>query len=284
MIVAFTGKMGAGKNTAASMVNFIVNGYTFKDWDIEFDSNQYKNLQFNNRFAKYLLLYKYQDFKHIVKEDVLEDIKMSVEVNPGFIFFEEKSFAAKIKDMAAILTGLPRENFDNRTLRNEFLPCPGLYDPMVVVQNSFKGITFANLHNYTYRTFLQRLGTEAMRQRLHQDIWVNALMFEYLPLDPEKRRSVGNVLDYSDYTDYTWPGWVITDLRFNNEAVAVREREGVIIEIVKLNVEHTSTHGSEEGIDHDYINYTIQNDGTYEDLFNKLQQLKNILLYERSSD
>jgi hypothetical protein len=170
MIIAFTGKKDSGKNTAASMMNYIANDLPFHIWRLDVMEEDQKNFNLNS------------------------------------ITFEEKSFASKLKDVCSIITGLPRENFDNKELRDCELGIEGLSNPFVIglvshpIANNSLEYRKTTIPNYTYETLMQRIDTEATRDIIHQDIWVNALIQEYKPIDPEKRRSTGTYLDYSDCT------------------------------------------------------------------------------------
>ncbi|WP_372407242.1 hypothetical protein [Streptomyces luteireticuli] len=62
------------------------------------------------------------------------------------------------------------------------------------------------------REYLQRCGTEAGRRVLGEDVWVNAL-----------------VRDYETWDQPT----VITDVRFPNEAEAIKQRGGLVVQIVR---------------------------------------------------
>ena len=73
----------------------------------------------------------------------------------------------------------------------------------------------------TYREFLQKLGTEAMRDGLHTNVWVNALFADYIPHKKEGgfQRSVKdtNGIPYDFEYEVEYPNWIITDMRFPNE-------------------------------------------------------------------
>lgn len=91
------------------------------------------------------------------------------------------------------------------------------------------------------RRFLQRLGTEGVRNNLGQLTWIDAA-----------------------FADTEGPAYVFTDCRFYNEVAAVHNRFGFIWEVIRPGVERANAHVSEQklvGLD-----YTIVNDGTLEDL------------------
>lgn len=98
------------------------------------------------------------------------------------------------------------------------------------------------------RRLLQRLGTEGGRAFFGQDCWVD--------LWAARARDVladgGRV--------------VCTDVRFPNEAEAVRELGGTIWRVQRLGVETLNDHSSESGIDAIEPDLAIMNDRTLDDL------------------
>lgn len=96
------------------------------------------------------------------------------------------------------------------------------------------------------RRFLQALGV-ACRDHIHPDVWVDALFHH---LDP-----------------FFTPGYVITDVRFPNEADAIRKRGGEVWRITRPNTPPANDHPSETALD-DYPHFSrrIRNDGTLHDL------------------
>lgn len=95
------------------------------------------------------------------------------------------------------------------------------------------------------RPLLQRLGTEAGRQVLWDSIWIDAA---FHGLDPDGK-------------------YVVTDVRFPNEAEAVRERGGYLWRINRPEVGPANQHASEISLD-DYAGFSmkINNDSTLEAL------------------
>ena len=103
------------------------------------------------------------------------------------------------------------------------------------------------------RQIYQLLGTEVGRS-IDTNVWVkNAQMF----IDNSCGRSV-----------------VITDVRFSNEALWIREQGGVVVYIERdqPTIEEFG-HSSENGLVDDDIDIYVKNDGTIEDLHNKLGEL-----------
>lgn len=71
--------------------------------------------------------------------------------------------------------------------------------------------------------------------------------------------------------------WVITDLRFDNEYLLVKSFSGKIVKVFMPHESHKDMHITERGFDDELCNYVIQNDGTIEDLKEKV---KNVLQLE----
>jgi hypothetical protein len=117
----------------------------------------------------------------------------------------------------------------------------------------------------TVRTFLQKLGTEAMRDGLHTNVWVNALFADYKPFVKEwDELGNGTLVQY--------PNWIITDMRFPNEMEAVEQRKGITIRVVRPGT-ITGEHPSETALDDAYFDHVISNNGSLEDLVEKVKQI-----------
>ena len=111
----------------------------------------------------------------------------------------------------------------------------------------------------TPRKILQLLGTECGREILHPNIWVNALMEGY---DKEKK---------------IHDDWIITDTRFPNELQAVKDRGGITIHVTRPKGNHRSDlHASEVALEGEKFDYYFVNDGSIEDLAEKVKFMLGI--------
>lgn len=176
---------------------------------------------------------------------------------------EHKSFAHKLKVICAILTGCNVEDFESQEFKKSKLPKEW---------DDSEGID-------TYRDLLLVVGTDCMREMVHNNIWVNALFADYRPVDPEKAAWNGTVVDYSDCT---WPDWIITDCRFKNEAQAIREKGGILIRINRDIERANTTHASETDLD-DWTDWdhVIDNNGTLVDLQMQALKIHNAITHGR---
>lgn len=217
--------------------------------------------------------------------------------------YEVKKFAGKLKDIVCLLLGCTREDLEDRDFKNTELskdwwyylsPANKMisYKEKYIIDGKDCPLPASDLVKLTPRLLLQLLGTECGRNIIHPNIWCNSLFAEYRPLDDSKRANLGNVIDYSDCE---FPNWLISDIRFSNEAIALKERGGVIIRInrPRVGIEHMNDgskrlaqnpieeHESETGLD-DYkdFDFVIENDGTLEDLKEKVKTIVKSLNIE----
>jgi len=180
-----------------------------------------------------------------------------------------KKFAAKLKYIASLLTGIPVEKFEDQEFKKTYLD-PNLwqYVKTTIPSKSGDGIMDLETVNYTVREFLQKLGTEAVRDNIHPNTWVNALFVDYKPqkvCKPMKYRD--QLVDCHDEI----PNWIITDCRFPNEADAVKKHGGVVIRITRPGENKGDLHPSETSLDNYQFDYVIENDGSLDQLEVKVE-------------
>lgn len=167
-----------------------------------------------------------------------------------------------------VLTGCTREQLESQEFKNSSLP-----DEWKIDKDSSGAIT--------YRTLLQKLGTDLLRNQLHSEVWVNALFSKYR--------------DNVDFNKNLPPNknWIISDVRFPNEAKAVKNKGGIIIRInrdlviggddygfTKVSVNQAEKDGiikpqhiSETALDNYDFDWIIDNNGSIEDLIVKTKEM-----------
>lgn len=164
--------------------------------------------------------------------------------------WEVKKFAGKLKDIASHLTGIDIEDFEDQEFKKTDLgkewAIHGL--PMSV------------------RDFLQKLGTEGLRNGVHDDVWVNALFADY------------KKIEYSNEEQAHYPNWVITDTRFTNEAKAIKDKGGIIIRVDRPGVTPINAHPSETGLDSWKFDYKVVNNT---DIYALKETIKEILKHAK---
>lgn len=241
MIIALSGRAGSGKDTVGEIIQYLT------------------GVDADGKFSKYL------NWSHSSN-------------------FEIKKFAGKLKVIGSILSGVPVEYFEDQ---------------------DFKKLPMSLEWGMTYREFLQKLGTEAMRDGLHTNVWVNALFADYHPT-PNKSMEESFMEQFvtgSSEIHYQLPNWIITDMRFPNELDAVQSKGGITIRVNRypdVKVSHSgkegdftiekfdknnpkhialkagedkTLHPSETALDDAKFDYVIENDGTLDELVEKVRAI-----------
>jgi hypothetical protein len=187
---------------------------------------------------------------NITLDELLADYKQHewwMEDQSGW---EIKKWAGKLKTIASLLTGIPQEKFEDQEFKKTFLGpewftwYPNLDRPEPM----------------TVRDLLQKLGTDACRNGLHKNTWVNALMADYEPVAFEQPSN-----------------WIITDTRFPNEAQAIKKAGGIVIRVDRPGVKPVNPHKSETSLDDWDFDYKIWNGS---DLVALSFTIENILIKE----
>jgi hypothetical protein len=162
----------------------------------------------------------------------------------GFI---RHSFADALKQSAAALFDVPVETWDelkNNEAAHVTLHGPGISNSGVV--------PWAAL---TVREFLQRYGTEAHRDVFGGDFWVKVA-----------RAAMLKTLMQGGDDPMHAPSIVVTDVRFPEEAQTIRDLGGMIVRVVRPEVEVGDTHASEVVQESIEANFELWNGGTIADL------------------
>ena len=155
--------------------------------------------------------------------------------------FSRESFAAALKEfMYAVNPLVPvSTNLHGHPIPTEHVRLAVLVDEI--------GWERAKDTHPEVRALLQRCGTEAGRGVLGEQVWVNAAM---------NRLPAGDV--------------VFTDVRFPNEAAAIRNVGGVVIRVERPGLPNTDAHPSETAMAQYPFDATVVNDSTVADLHTRL--------------
>ena len=270
MIIAINGKIGAGKDTVAKIIQYLTSdSANIMSYD-DYQTSQSK--------------YRYDSDWQI------------------------KKFANKLKDIVCLLIGCTREQLEDQEFKNKELGkewrvhynwhyklkrnsnlgrAGDLYFTRDESDNEMASVTYNGLEHGTYvltpRLLLQLLGTDCGRNIIHPNIWINVTMKDY---NKEPYFNKGQ-------PDYDWansksepkpnyPKWIISDMRFKNEFEVVKKHKGISIQInrndyelvsigeqtIKLPIEE---HQSETDLDDAEFDYYIYNDGTIDELVRKVK-------------
>lgn len=264
MIIAFSGKIGSGKDLAGKITQAIINKPT-----------------------------TFEGMEVITEEDI--DYKVWDKPR-----FEIKKFADVLKNIVCLLINCTREQLEDSEFKEKELgeewwvhyvqPNIG-YGIKLMYYSGAENEKHLKIHKLTPRKLLQLIGTECGRNIIHPNIWVNALMSEYHCIGKEGDSSYNKCSN-----------WIITDMRFPNELKAIEDRQGITIRIerpkpscgdvnftgtqeewdalvVKNNIANAKhTHPSETSLDNAKFDHVIYNSGTIKDL---VYMIKDILILNK---
>jgi len=173
--------------------------------------------------------------------------------------WEIKKWAYKLKEVASLLTGIPVHKFEDQEFKKTDLSHE--WDKPNYINNEYVGTVPMKV-----REFLQILGTESIRDVLHTNTWVNALLSDYKTCSTVF--TTQNDVDVEDY-------WIITDTRFPNELAAAKAKGAITLNVIRSSDNEVGTsHSSETALD-DYIDWddVIYNDSTLDDLTAKVREV-----------
>ncbi|HMT01782.1 MAG TPA: hypothetical protein PKD00_00490 [Burkholderiales bacterium] len=213
--------------------------------------------------------------------------------------WEIKKFEKKLKEIVSILTGISVEDLEKQEVKDRVLGEEWWYFytevggkkmyPYLEYKDKPEYTTF--LKKFTVRQLLQEVGTEAMRNVLHPNIWVNALFADYNTTGFDYEGCENKEIKGS----WKYPNWIISDMRFSNELEAVKDRGGITIRInrpqqckeCKIDLIEVSDkiltcprckeafkqHVSETVLDDATFDYTIENNAGIPELIEKVKQI-----------
>lgn len=177
--------------------------------------------------------------------------------------YGKDSFAAPLKDAVAQIFSWDREMLEGATSESRrWREQPDIY--------------WSQAFGYTVtpRAVLQQFGTESMRNVFHNDIWVKSLV-RRVQTSPEQK-------------------FVISDVRFQNEIQAIHDLGGLVVRVRRggepnwFLIAEQANRGHKDAIHHmidlgvhqsewDWIgcefDYVIENNGTLDDLHEKVYQI-----------
>ena len=223
----------------------------------------------------------------------LENNKDPLEVQTYYYknTFQIKKFADKLKDIVCLLINCTREQLEdevfkntelgeewntwrikNKSLNTTIVECVIKKECLSIYENIDKRFNeIVNDVKLTPRLLLQKIGTDLFRNQLLNNIWVNSLFSKYIP----------DIDSKATYLEY--PNWIITDVRFPNEAEKIKEKGGVLIRIESPRCNYNDNHSSEIALDDyggigdevraDRWDSVIFNDGTIEELIEKVKKV-----------
>jgi hypothetical protein len=105
----------------------------------------------------------------------------------------------------------------------------------------------------TPRQMIQRLGTEGMRHLFGEDFWIKRWRMVY---------------DNSPFDNF-----VVTDVRFDNEASMIRELGGTVVHVFRADTRNNDPHLSAQGVPYLAGDHVIENYGDIKALYERIEDL-----------
>ena len=264
MIIGISGKIGSGKDTATAIIQYLL---------------------FIDKLTPDHKLYGYRLNTFIKENDGYEREILS--------FWKNVKFADSLKNFICDVLGCTREQLEDRefkeaplgeewirygyadghfyggskgTCMNNAACTKERYEEELSVnwQTAYK-------HQHTPRSIMQMIGTEVGRF-VHHDFWVNALMSKY------KASIIGYDIDptigrYPIYDQL--PNWIVSDVRFENEAKSIKDRNGFIIRLQRQadGILQQIEHLSETSLDTYQFDYVVHNNDSILSLANQIRYI-----------
>lgn len=239
VIIGIAGKAGSGKDTVASMINYIINTAP-------------ENCTYDD---------------YIKRKDVVDSY---FNICTGY-------FADILKDSIANIYGISRRMLNDHKYKDIYwfsLKNHSWYSEEQI-PIGYKKITIEDLQNNSLasitdacdnfcvikiRTLMQYLGTNIFRDLIGKDIWTYSVI--------KRAKEIALSDNYSYF--------IIPDVRFQNEVDAIRAAhpKGKIL-FINRNTKTSDNHESEK-FDLD-IDFVIENNGTLTDLFNQCKSIIKII-------
>lgn len=267
MIIGISGKKQSGKDTVGKIIQYLIS---------------YTNIVTSQHSGSMSF-----EFFNSIYKDLEQD-------------WEIKKFADKVKDIVCLLINCTREQLEDEEFKNTELGEEWTRYAYAAGFSDVNGVRMMNSVTCTkeryeieYRTnwqtayktvltprmLLQMVGTNAGRDLIHIDMWVNSTMSEYKGITAS-----GGFIDFSNENKFTEiyrqeeSNWIITDVRFENELKAIEDKGGFVIRIEKEDGHFSKDiHPSETALDNAEFKYVLQHQ---KDLNVLVEQVKEILTEE----
>lgn len=297
MIIGLSGKIGSGKDTVGKIIQVlcfletIKVPYTYANFDYNMRKNFFGDKYYGDwqikKFAK-----KLKEMVVLLTGCSLENLEDQVfkgrelpecwrKFGGDYLTSGDKVLIHRVIDLGASPKKYELNDTDKIYFEEELGKHRLYRDSELILINEIleqKGFL------PTYRWLLQQLGTEAIRNEIHENAWVNALFANY---DYNTERVSVSFKDGAQTKTtkmdaYVYPKWLITDMRFPNEMKAIQERKGLTLRINRWDLSRgtiqqqkewakVNAHPSETALDDATFDYTIENDGTIQDLVEKVR-------------
>lgn len=252
-IISISGKIGSGKDTVGRIIQYLTSTRTYEKSFIEWE----------------------------------EITKTTERHYAGYSSFKIHKWADALKQFIADSTGCTREQLEDREFKEKELGEEWWYYKSSIFRD-LPYLEHKNNVNASYtlikptpRLLFTSVGTDAIRNHVHSNYWVNCLMSKYKEY---KYAEAANGL-VTDKPVYKYPNWVITDTRFPNELKAVKNKGGISIKVNRIptvtinnvkffvGTDGLPEHPSETALDNAEFDYVIDNNSSIIELIGKVREI-----------
>lgn len=243
LYIGLNGLAGSGKDTVAKMLKTVL----LKDWDNIEECKEY----YNKYYAGPTILATFNK----TSDPYIETV-MCI------------AFADQLKHICSSIFGIPvRRFYDNKSnawicINKDFhyteirpdnvITCEEYYYNCGEYKNS------STRYYLSLRDILVYIGTFVLQQDVNKEVFINI---------------VKNTIQDVSYNNPKLKYVIVTDIRFTHEFDYVTENNGITIKITRPEVRALDNVAEHNLDDEDRYTYTIENDGTYEDLFQQVWDL-----------
>ncbi len=295
-LIGISGKLGSGKDTVGDIIRLLtrnIKGDTFstESWKIEDVINTHGwNPNHDSRVYNWEVKKFADKLKNIVclilgctREELEDQDFKSKELGAEWDKFELIDNHPELHEKLYFATDKEARFYANKKGK----------------VNWYSGRFVITKIKMTPRLMLQLIGTEGGRDLIHPNIWINSLFADYKPFGAPYNH-LGDALEDVKNGLINYPNWLITDMRFPNEMEAVKSRGGVTIRVNRIVYEKVPcnncqgggcptcngygyweqpvnssayAHPSETSLDDATFDYVIDNNGTIEELIEKVKEI-----------
>ena len=247
-IISISGKKQAGKNETAKIIKALIAGYDFKSTENMLELNEHQDTISSENFQ-----WEIKSFAHKVKQVA------SILTGYPISYFSNKKHIILPKEWQKHVVNITWENVNEHGISNDIIE-RRIFANEEKAQKCRKEFEDQDANVFTYiptiREFLQELGTDAIRDYLHPDTWVNALFSEFNHLS----------------------NWIISDTRFYNELNRIRREKTSKCFTIYINgdTNRQDRHVSETELDdcrEKTFDYIIDNNSSRKQLIKKVKEI-----------
>lgn len=297
MVIGIMGKMRTGKDTVAQLLQYVIDhnkaGYSFKPNIVDYNSYRKHKHHLNAHFQ----IVKFADAVYQI-----------ISIITGIPVEELQTDEVKNRKLGKDWTSYSyATSFTTDHNGNKMMIATQCDEETYKLQRRTNWQT-AYEHEYTVRELLQYVGTNLIRNQLLLNVWVNALFNKY-----KSKLTAKEPIDDLDWEPrYVYPNWIISDVRFPNELDKIINVQGITLRvnrklcnrfpnivtaddndplttILRTDAElfNVIVHESETALDDRKADFEIDNDGSLEELLDKVidlyQSLQNNDCFQRTS-